>query len=223
VDDEVEISVAEVRGSTRERLMRATAEVFGERGYDGATVTDIARRAGLTTGAIYANFRDKAELLLEAIAAIEAAQDANLFRIRGREEDLARARELFMQDVAGWVARDRRDDRALVLEARVACRRDPAVRERLRAMEARRLRTVVELIESLEAIGVISHELDPETLALFLLSVPLGLGVLEATGLALPEGENWRALMERLVRTFLLTSTGRKIVGAREVTREAPG
>src|SRR5438105_3425195 len=56
-----------------ERLIDAAGEVFTEQGYDGVRVQDIARRAGLTTGAIYANFRNKAGLLLQTINALTAA------------------------------------------------------------------------------------------------------------------------------------------------------
>ena len=34
------------RGRTRERLLRAAADVFAERGYDGTRVADIAAAAG---------------------------------------------------------------------------------------------------------------------------------------------------------------------------------
>src|SRR3954469_21229958 len=51
----------------RERLLDAAADVFAEQGYDRARVQDIARRAGLSPGAIYGNFRDKADLLAAAI------------------------------------------------------------------------------------------------------------------------------------------------------------
>ena len=37
---------------TRAALLAAAAEVFAEKGYEGARVAEIARRAGLTTGAI---------------------------------------------------------------------------------------------------------------------------------------------------------------------------
>ena len=49
--------------ATRDRLLDAAAAVFAEKGYDGAGVPEIARRAGLTTGAIYSRFTGKAELL----------------------------------------------------------------------------------------------------------------------------------------------------------------
>ena len=49
--------------------LAAAVDVFREQGYEGARVQDIARAAGLTTGAIYANFRGKGDLLLDAIGA----------------------------------------------------------------------------------------------------------------------------------------------------------
>ena len=58
------LSRAESRALTRAALLAAGAEVFAERGYHRAAVEDIAERAGFTRGAFYANFRDKADLLL---------------------------------------------------------------------------------------------------------------------------------------------------------------
>ena len=52
---------------TRERLLRAAADVFAERGYDGARVADIAAAAGVSTGAMYAHFASKADLLVGAL------------------------------------------------------------------------------------------------------------------------------------------------------------
>ena len=40
----------------REKLVASAAVVFAEKGYDGAGVAEIARRAGYTTGAIYGRF-----------------------------------------------------------------------------------------------------------------------------------------------------------------------
>lgn len=54
---------------TRQRLLDAATDVFLEKGYEGTRVAEIARRAGLTTGAIYGNFDSKAHLLTAALAA----------------------------------------------------------------------------------------------------------------------------------------------------------
>jgi AcrR family transcriptional regulator len=53
---------------TREKILAAARDLFMERGYDGATVRDIARAAGMSTGAVFASFADKAELFDEIIA-----------------------------------------------------------------------------------------------------------------------------------------------------------
>src|ERR1700758_4919387 len=52
---------------TRERLLLAAADVFARRGYDGARVADIAAAADVSSGALYAHFGSKAELLVAAL------------------------------------------------------------------------------------------------------------------------------------------------------------
>jgi len=47
---------------TREKVLQAAREMFIERGYEGATIRDIARAAGMSTGAVFASFADKPEL-----------------------------------------------------------------------------------------------------------------------------------------------------------------
>lgn len=47
---------------TRERILAAALEVFGEVGYVTASLEDVAARAGLTKGAVYYWFRDKGDL-----------------------------------------------------------------------------------------------------------------------------------------------------------------
>src|SRR5579863_4781519 len=52
---------------TRTRLLRAAADAFAARGYDGTRVADIAAAAGVSNGALYAHFGSKAELLVAAL------------------------------------------------------------------------------------------------------------------------------------------------------------
>lgn len=47
---------------TRENLLQAGLVVFGRKGYDAATLEDVAREAGVTRGAIYWHFGSKTEL-----------------------------------------------------------------------------------------------------------------------------------------------------------------
>ena len=50
------------RELTRTALIDSAMEVFGRRGFEGASLDEIAENAGFTRGAIYKNFASKEEL-----------------------------------------------------------------------------------------------------------------------------------------------------------------
>jgi AcrR family transcriptional regulator len=56
------------RARTRKQLIDAAAAVIGEKGFDRASLEEIAARAGMTRGAVYGNFKNKDELFLALIA-----------------------------------------------------------------------------------------------------------------------------------------------------------
>lgn len=53
-----------VARNQRERLIAAMAEVCAEEGYAAATVTQVARRAGVSTASFYRQFKDRRECML---------------------------------------------------------------------------------------------------------------------------------------------------------------
>jgi TetR/AcrR family acrAB operon transcriptional repressor len=55
------------RDRTRARLIEAAAAVIGAKGFDRASLEEIAAHAGMTRGAVYGNFKDKDELFLALI------------------------------------------------------------------------------------------------------------------------------------------------------------
>lgn len=52
------------REATRARLIAAAGEAFAERGLRDVSIDELARRAGFTKGAFYANFESKEQLFL---------------------------------------------------------------------------------------------------------------------------------------------------------------
>lgn len=50
--------------NTRAKLVRASLEVFVEKGIDGATVDDLVKAAGFTRGAFYSSFSSKEEVFI---------------------------------------------------------------------------------------------------------------------------------------------------------------
>ena len=67
------------KARTQARLIEAAYAEIVEKGFAGASLDAIARRAGMTKGAIYSNYRDKAELVM-------AVRDAKQPRVRLRFE-----------------------------------------------------------------------------------------------------------------------------------------
>ena len=84
---------AEAKARTRELLLDAASEVFASKGLAGASVEEIAERAGFSIGALYSNFTGKEELFLELMAhrAHERVADTGqlLTEGRGQEQELA--------------------------------------------------------------------------------------------------------------------------------------
>jgi AcrR family transcriptional regulator len=52
------------RARTRTKLLAAARELIREQGFERATLREVARRAGMTSGAIYGNFRDRDDLFI---------------------------------------------------------------------------------------------------------------------------------------------------------------
>ena len=52
------------RERTRAKLLEAARSLIREKGHEHTTLEDIAERAGMTTGAIYSNFKNRNDLLI---------------------------------------------------------------------------------------------------------------------------------------------------------------
>ena len=179
-----------------ERLLDAAVEVFAKRGFEAARVAEIARRAGLTTGAIYARWPGKHDLIVDAVrhvvpqfmhlsvAAADAPAPETLVALGTSLMDTLNARS-----------------RDVMLEAFVSARRDDDFRAAVsRSMEEEAVR-LGEIVSRGKAEGSIDPDLS--TRAIVACYQALGLGmhlVVSATseGGRVPRAE-WEALIARLV------------------------
>jgi AcrR family transcriptional regulator len=181
---------------TRDRLLAAAAEVFAEKGYDRAGVQEIARRAGFTTGAIYGRFRGKADLLLAAIGEQSDDEFEELFaehRFKGNVADV-------LATVGSHLVTDEFDSgQALLLEAFVAGRREPELRETMRCAIEERSSRLMALIEAGKENGEIDPSLDSFSVVRFCHAVGLGFLLFGALGLDRPDPGPWESLINRLI------------------------
>jgi AcrR family transcriptional regulator len=72
---------AERSEATREALIGAARGLFTERGYDHVGTEEIVRAAGVTRGALYHHFGDKASLLEAVYGRIEAESTERVARV----------------------------------------------------------------------------------------------------------------------------------------------
>lgn len=66
------------KAERRSQIVRGLMRVMAARGYDGASMPEIARAAGLTQGLIHYHFKNKQEILLAAIDELVAAHNKGL-------------------------------------------------------------------------------------------------------------------------------------------------
>ena len=180
----------------REKLIAAAAEVFAEKGYEGAGVAQIARRAGYTTGAIYGRFSGKAELLL---AAIEARSDSELDQLFNEHRFEGKVTDILTTVGSHLVTDEMGPESALLLEAFVAARRDPEVRRLMQGALDLRGDRLADLVAEAQTTGAIDPALDAEAVVRFCHAVGFGFLLFRAVELDLPAAGPWEDLIARLV------------------------
>ena len=179
--------------ATRERLIDAAIELFAERGYANSTVRDLARSTGVTTGSIYGNFDNKATLL---VAAIEARLDRDLEDLPAASGEPVSPGGLIMFHVSRFDLRARL--RALLIEGAAAARSDPDVHERLRVVSLRHEERWVAECTSRLATPTESTAQDVGRFVTLVWCTELGLGLLEAFDLPVPDARTIGTLLLQL-------------------------
>jgi AcrR family transcriptional regulator len=179
---------------TRSRLIEAASQSFAQHGYDGTRIAEIAGDAGLSSGAIYAHYRSKAELLLASLQARSQGEIAGLVR-SDMQADLvstiaALGSKLDVPDAG---------DSGLLIEAIVAARRDTELRSLLADGMEGRERFLADLITASQDDGETAEGFSPEVAARFLLMVRLGAKLLGLLQLPPLDEDDWRTFIGRLV------------------------
>lgn len=203
--------------STRDALIEIAADLFAEHGYIQTSIRDIARRSALTSGAIYGNFRNKADLLAEAInkrtrqqledQPILDTQNSHVDSLRTLSKAYPRRRQL----------------RALILQGAAAAHTDPETRDLLRQEQLTYLEDWIDRYEQhRERLGI-DPNLDIRAAVMYTWAAELGLGVLEAIGVKPASPDNWADMAARCGRAMTLPGeTAQRTAARTSKARRSP-
>ena len=179
-------------------MLDAAAEVFAERGFEGARVAHIAKAAGLSVGAIYNHYGSKAELLA---AVVEQHSDRELVDLlAGSDTSAAGVTDLIELLGAGLIAD--RPSASLLAEVILAARRDPALAAGLAEQVTRREDFIADLVRFGQASGDLVDDVDPDVVARFCLMLALGSLLVRTIDVPPTDTDSWRTFIARLVDGF---------------------
>ncbi|MGY1781161.1 TetR/AcrR family transcriptional regulator [Geodermatophilus sp. SYSU D01036] len=178
---------------TRERLLRAAADVFARRGYEGTRVSEVADAAGLSNGALYAYFGSKAALLVDALHVHGRRLLADLVAA-----DPGRSVADLLLASGRTLPRRRDPDGDLLVEALVAARRDVDAAGPVRDYVQERAAWLAGLVRRGQDDGEIDPALSPRAVAHLCLSLAVGTALVGPDVDPVDDGE-WTALLARLV------------------------
>jgi len=190
--------VPQYTDDAKRRIVQAAMEAMAERGYDNVTVDDVARKIGVTKGAVYWYFRSKTVLLQEVLVTIEGelyniASDPYFKRPDTRGLAQKFDRMLFLEE-------NRRD----ILYG-VGLLESPA--DRIQAVTADSVHGLISAlekgIEREQKHGTFSSLADPKTLALTLAVLCSGLQKGEIYAILFLSQSNLRRIWFHSIKLFL--------------------
>jgi len=164
------------REQTRARLLQAAGEVFAERGYERASLDDVAGAAGLTKGAIYSSFASKDELFYALMA---ERIGERLALVAGAVDRQSTVREMTREAAGGLVEliHSQNDWHLLFIEFWARAVRDPALREEF-ARHRRVARAVIaEFLERQAARAGVRLPAAADQLAVAVLALSNGIAI----------------------------------------------
>ena len=185
--------------ATRRSLIGLAADLFAERGYAQTSIRDVATQAGVTTGAIYGHFRNKADLLAAAVGLRTATDlEARALPAGRGPVHIATLRRLAVDHPR------RRQLRALIVDGAAASRTDAETRGHLRDEQLAHLDAWIAGYESNRTELGIDPSIDLHDAVLHTWAVEVGLGVLEAFGIEPRSKRSWGDLAARFGRSLML-------------------
>jgi len=91
--------LASDQSQTREALVRVSFDLFGRHGFDGVSIDQISRAAGLSKGAMYWYFRNKEALFVECLKRLRKLLIAHIYAPTAATDEPRGKMQLFFRGI----------------------------------------------------------------------------------------------------------------------------
>ncbi len=153
----------------RESIIRAGLTVFREKGYHRTTMEDVAKKLGVSRGALYQYFANKSQLF-RAISEEGHRRSVELLHASFNDDPLAKALETLFDHLA----RDK-DEGALDFELLSEASRDASLRKILKDDYEENLKTSMTFLNRQREIEIISEGADKRSMSIAIVALLTGL------------------------------------------------
>jgi AcrR family transcriptional regulator len=157
--------------STRDRIVRSAMHLFATLGFANTSMPAIAKRSGITPGAIYRHFESKAELLMDVV---RYALDTLPTSVRLLEPARIDPSEL-PEFAASYASPEYKLIRQLSLEIHLAASREQSAHKLLDTVNRDVTQAIRRSIAGAQDSGLFNPALNPDFSARFLLVMIMGL------------------------------------------------
>jgi len=189
--------VPEYKEEARSRILDAANRVFAEKGYHEATMEDIAKRLGVSKGAIYLYFSSKEDLFEAMVKTAPQAFKEILYSSFGDEADPVQSTTEFFDKMLKLSA----SNPGLSFEILSEASRNPTLRRILKQNHAEYEKVLTSFLAEGQKRRFVGDNLDIRPLANSLIALWNGLETLLVSGLTVEEAR--RAWLEALKAIFM--------------------
>lgn len=182
---------------TTEHLLEAAVAVFGERGFEKARVSDIARRCGLSSGAAFSRWPTKEDLFCASVEFVSSRQ--YVLSVAETDVSMSDMVAALGERLLGAEGAPHRD---LMLEARAIARRNPELRHRLSEAFGSEVGAVERVISEGQREGMVDGQVGVGALVLLSQALDVGTHLVMSTN---PDGApevtsaEWNELIRRMI------------------------
>ncbi|WP_315384113.1 TetR family transcriptional regulator [Microvirgula aerodenitrificans] len=153
---------------TRESLLDAAERLFSEKGVSRTSLADIASAAGVTRGAIYWHFKNKAEVFVAMHARLREPVDAVFQKliVAGSGDPIRRVRDYYVYVLEETTRSERRRRLLDILthKAEYVDELKPAIDD-IHGVHKRVSEAIAQIFVEAKAVGVLRADVDPELAA----------------------------------------------------------